>query len=129
MTPCRLVNSNGHFNGSSYLPLQIGLIRSTETSVSNYQHTLCNKPAEIRPDQHRGCCLISHFLTCKPIKIWRGYCICICGPGSSVDIANGYGLDGSGIESRWGRDFPQPSRSALRTTQPPVKWVPSLSQG
>jgi hypothetical protein len=28
------------------------------------------------------------------------------GPGSSVSIATDYGLDGSGIESRWGRDFP-----------------------
>jgi hypothetical protein len=37
----------------------------------------------------------------------------ICGPGSSVGIATGYGLDGPGIESRWGRDFPHPSRPAL----------------
>jgi len=29
-----------------------------------------------------------------------------CGPGSSVGIANVYGLDCPGIESRWGRDFP-----------------------
>jgi hypothetical protein len=28
-----------------------------------------------------------------------------CGLGSSVGIATGYGLDGSGIESRWGRGF------------------------
>ena len=28
-----------------------------------------------------------------------------CGPGSSVDIATDYGLDGPGIDSRWGRDF------------------------
>ena len=27
-------------------------------------------------------------------------------PGSIVVIANGYGLDGLGIESQWGRDFP-----------------------
>ena len=27
-------------------------------------------------------------------------------PGSSVGIATDYGLDGPGIESRWGRDFP-----------------------
>jgi hypothetical protein len=26
----------------------------------------------------------------------------VCGPGSSVGIATGYGLDGPGIESRWG---------------------------
>ena len=30
----------------------------------------------------------------------------MCGPGSSVAIATDYGLDGTGIESRWGRDFP-----------------------
>jgi len=29
-----------------------------------------------------------------------------CGPGNSVGIATDYGLDGPGIESRWGRDFP-----------------------
>ena len=29
-----------------------------------------------------------------------------CGPGSSIGIATDYGLDGPGIESRWGRDFP-----------------------
>ena len=28
------------------------------------------------------------------------------GPGSVVGIATGYGLDGPGIEFRWGRDFP-----------------------
>ena len=32
------------------------------------------------------------------------------GPGSVVGIATGYGLDGPGIESRWGRDFPHLSR-------------------
>ena len=30
----------------------------------------------------------------------------MCGPGSSVGIATDYGLDGPGIESRCGRDFP-----------------------
>ena len=38
----------------------------------------------------------------------------MCGPGSVVGKANGYGLDGPGIESRWGgRDFPHLSRPAL----------------
>jgi len=33
-------------------------------------------------------------------------------------IATGYELDGPGIESRWGRDFPYLSRPALGPTQP-----------
>ena len=30
------------------------------------------------------------------------------GPGSSVGIATGYGLEGPGIETRWGARFPAP---------------------
>jgi hypothetical protein len=51
------------------------------------------------------------------------------GPGSSVSIATDYGLDGLGIESRWGQDFPHLSGPALGPTQPLVQWVPSLSRG
>jgi hypothetical protein len=48
---------------------------------------------------------------------------------SSVGIATRCGLDGSGIESRRGRDFPNSSRPALGPTQPPIQWVPGLSRG
>jgi hypothetical protein len=51
------------------------------------------------------------------------------GRDSSVGIATRYGLDGSGIESRWGRDFPHQSRQALGPTQPPIKWVLGLFPG
>ena len=40
-----------------------------------------------------------------------------------VGIATRNGLEGPGIESRWGRDFPHLSRPA------PVQWVPGLSRG
>ena len=42
---------------------------------------------------------------------------------SSVGIATHYGLDGPGIESRWGRDCPLPSVSAFGPIQPPAKLV------
>ena len=48
---------------------------------------------------------------------------------SSVGIATCYGLEGPGIETPWGRDFPHLSIPALGPTQPPIQWVPGLSQG
>ena len=47
----------------------------------------------------------------------------------SVGIATLYGLDSPGIDSRWGRDFPHPSRPALGPNQLPIEWVPALSRG
>ena len=47
---------------------------------------------------------------------------------SAVGIAIRYGLNGQGIESRWGRDFPHPFRPSLEPTQSPVQWVPGLSR-
>ena len=48
---------------------------------------------------------------------------------SVVGIATGYGLDGPGIESRWGRDILYLSRPALGPTQSPVQWVLGLYLG
>jgi hypothetical protein len=50
------------------------------------------------------------------------------GPGSSVGIAVGYGLDGPVIESRWVGDFPHLSRPALGPIQPPIQRVPGVSR-
>ena len=46
---------------------------------------------------------------------------------SSVGIATSYGLDGPGIESRCGPDFPHPSSPALSPAQPPIQWIPARS--
>jgi len=70
------------------------------------------------------CSQVIYYLTSKSI-----HCTVILWAGSSVSITTVYGLDGPRIESRWGRDFRHLSRPALGPTQPPVKWVPGLSQG
>jgi hypothetical protein len=51
------------------------------------------------------------------------------GRDSVVGIATRFGLDGPGIESRWGRNFPHPSRPAPGPTQHPIQWVPGLFPG
>jgi hypothetical protein len=51
-----------------------------------------------------------------------------CVSGSSVGIATDYGLDDPGSNPGWDEIF-HPSRRALGTTQPPVKWVAGLSRG
>jgi hypothetical protein len=51
------------------------------------------------------------------------------GRDSSVGIATCYGLDGPGIGSGWGRDFPHSSTPVMGPSQPPIVWVPGLSRG
>jgi len=70
---------------------------------------------------------INHYSTNKKINLSHSP-ICLVGQ-VTVGIAAGYGLDGPGIESRWGRDFLHLFRPALGTTQPPVQWVLGLSRG
>ena len=48
---------------------------------------------------------------------------------SVVGIVARYGIDGLGIEFRWGRNIQHLSRPALGPTQPPMQWVPGPSPG
>ena len=72
---------------------------------------------------HRICFLFLCFLL-PSFSQFSCKLLFISGPGSSVGIATAYGLNGLGIESRWGRDFPHLSRQVLRPTKPPVQWLP-----
>jgi hypothetical protein len=47
---------------------------------------------------------------------------------SVVGITTRCGLDGPGIESQYGRNFPHPSTPALGLTQRPIQWVPGHSR-
>ena len=47
----------------------------------------------------------SSALTYITSALIKGFRLNPCGPGSVVGIATAYGLDGPGIESRWGEIF------------------------
>ena len=49
------------------------------------------------------------------IPILIEICHVLSSDSGVVGIATRYGMDGPGFESRWGRDFPHPSRPASCT--------------
>ena len=65
----------------------------------------------------------------KGLKINSNYIKIFVGRDSSVCIATRYGMDGPGIESWFGRDFPHLSRPTLGPTQPSMQWVPGSFPG
>jgi hypothetical protein len=92
---------------------------------------MCSNPVYYQPRLYvSACCSVFPATnTLISSSLYFSYLQCVCEPGGSVGVATDYGLDGLGIESRCGRDFSQTSKPALGPTQPPVQWVPGLSQG
>ena len=82
----------------------------------------CEPPRRVLLKKRGQPCCVLCLAMCR-------HCSLMVGRDSSVGIATSYGLNGSGIESRWGRNIPHPFIPALRSTQPSIQWVPGYSLG
>ena len=76
----------------------------------NLSSSLSGNGIGMTPNQYDVVCHVCRHISAQVrilchLPFWSG-------PGSSVGIATGYGLDRPGIDSH-GRDFPRPSRPAL----------------
>jgi hypothetical protein len=124
-SPCIILLGNLHIHTSS-----TGVARSDHgprptaawRNAQQLGNVMCVK---LTKQTRNASCRVSVLPRVSHPKLQNG----TWGPGSSVDIATDYGLGGTGIESRWGRDYLQTSGPALGPTQPPVQWVPGLSRG
>jgi hypothetical protein len=59
-------------------------------------------------------------------QVKYGYYYIMVSAPRIVGIPTCYGLDSPRIESRWERDYPQPSNPTLVPTQAPIKRAPAL---
>jgi len=99
--------------------IQLVAARAVNTSASAYElaRDAINQQQNIR------------YVECVLIALFGNCLIHQRSLDSVVGVATRYGLDGPGIKSQRGPDFPYLSRLAVIPTQPPVQWVPGLSWG
>ena len=100
-------------------------LASHRLQAVHFVHSFCNREHVTSSAQsvpHREHSRTARHLFCS-ILLFRLHFKHLTILFSSVGIATRYELDGLGIDSRCGRDFPHRSRPALRPTQPRVQWV------
>ena len=73
--------------------------------------------------------LSSLHIACLCQLLGDAFIIIIGCPGSSIGIPTRYGVNVQGIEYRWRRDFPHPSKLTLTPIEHPVQWTSGISWG
>jgi len=95
-----------------------GYNRGTESSDSHLSQ-LTTSPLNDTKHQNSARGSVLAFLSVS----WLPVCRCVPrNAHTSGWDSDSLRAERSGIESRWGRDFAHPSRSALGPTQPPIRW-------
>jgi hypothetical protein len=106
--------------GSSETSFLTSLCRNDRLTLTRSVECAC----ATRVDSHRNEATVYEISSTLSGLYWADYMQ--FGPNGPVFIAACYGLDGPRIESRWGWDFPHPSRPVVWPIQPPVQWVPGV---
>jgi hypothetical protein len=119
---------------NSVFSVRVQLAGHAPVHVDVFIHTSSHRSTKLRRSRNHSafhplnCICHLRFVLAK-LTIWSPLVI-LCTTilniqntqDSAVGIGTRYGMEGSRIESRCGRDFPHPSRP----TQPRIKWVQSV---
>jgi hypothetical protein len=122
-----VVGTHANANVSEECAVRIRLMSALWTTGKHYSNRKHRVPFVLHCRPFRRANHLPKFLKSQPNLIKHDY-VTSYGPGSSVCIATGCGLDSPGIESRWGRDFSHTSRPALGPTQTSSVQIPAANR-